>query len=614
MLVCRNLGCCKVFRRLSICVEDRDPTVEAETEQALVLMDTHEQDRLKAHVNDAEVDVKSSQRDLEETKAARDDSFLINFATLVNFHVAMDVDASSARRHGFLPICYQLFAYAEDLILSIQPTMTSRCQDGAASPDVVPEPGTGTATTPTTGTSSAPKESAELPEAKQQEKDTPNTDKSGNTIRGNDGTPLSRALSAEIQELMEKECIALPERQSPLLQPQPQGDASSGGGEETQGEPRPSSSLRAPAPERGDGGGGLTPPAPPQEPSRSAEPAEAEADAHPGPGGSSSLPGVRVDGHDKGGCEGKDQKAKEDAPMSTDNRWAATPRTMVTSVRDAFDFWDNCLDVLCHEKDEDESLEVLTRLETSLKEDSCSSAFSGVLAPETGVNMLRYRLGQRLGREVCSENGHLGHMIEWNNFSQQECLLIGKQHGCCLFSDIGQFYHPELKQEVIPALMEKPSTSLQVLTPLIMSNRASVTNGHCLVHSKTCCLKSCKRHIAGTSCRPFSRRGAQLGVFDKDFLYTLSWVSLRRVLQEADVTMENVPSFPVKIIQNLLGDMYHLESVNLCSTSFGVPAARPRQFIRLRHKVKILEELSPISRFAQRFYRAVKFHWEECLG
>jgi len=43
----------------------------------------------------------------------------------------------------------------------------------------------------------------------------------------------------------------------------------------------------------------------------------------------------------------------------------------------------------------------------------------------------------------------------------------------------------------------------------------------------------------------------------------------------------------------------------------GYPYARPRSFLRLRHKVKVMSELSPLSSFSRRFHRAVNFAWKD---
>ena len=290
------------------------------------------------------------------------------------------------------------------------------------------------------------------------------------------------------------------------------------------------------------------------------------------------------------------------------------PRPIASSLADAFDFWDNCLDVLCAGKDEDECQNILEDLALQLERDSLSTAFSGVLAPETAVKTLRFRLGERLGRTLKSTGGKQQHMIEWNPQSLEECKIIANEDGGCVFGDIGQFFRKELLDSVIPELQKKPQTAIQTLKPLILSNRAVGTKGYCLVHNKHCCLKSCKRHMAGTSCKPFSRRGVQLGTSDGDMIYTLCWFGLRRVLQESDITQENVLDFPLSLARELLDDLYIIEPVRIDPTMLGAPTARPRQFLRMRHKVKILAEISPIAEFSKRFYRAVSFHWREQLG
>lgn len=290
------------------------------------------------------------------------------------------------------------------------------------------------------------------------------------------------------------------------------------------------------------------------------------------------------------------------------------PRSTVQSLQEAFDFWDNCFDILCDGKESEECFELLDRLEHSLQSNSLSTAFSGVRAPETSANVLRFRLGERLGREIKNDQGKLQHMIEWNKHCQEECLLAAKLENSCLFGDICQFYREELRQTLIPQLQQKPNTAIQALTPLILSGRAVTTVGQCLHHQRKCPLRTCTRHVAGTSCKPFSKRGTQLGTNDSDMIPTLAWFALRRSLQEPDICQENVPDFPVGLAQSLLGDLYWIDVIKLNPGVYGTPTARPRQFIRMRHRVKILSEMSPVSRFALRFQRITNFHWSECLG
>eukprot|EP00438_Fugacium_kawagutii_P029202 Skav229537 [mRNA] locus=scaffold568:49055:58809:- [translate_table: standard] len=129
-----------------------------------------------------------------------------------------------------------------------------------------------------------------------------------------------------------------------------------------------------------------------------------------------------------------------------------------------------------------------------------------------------------------------------------------------------------------------------------------------------CHLKTARRHQAGTSCRPFSRRGTKLGLLDTETINLLAWVGLRICLQEPDITQENVESHASKdVIARFLGPMYWIDQYIGDPTHFGWPVARSRQFLRLRHRVKVLEQLSPLTNFAKRFWRAVDFQWTEML-
>ena len=100
------------------------------------------------------------------------------------------------------------------------------------------------------------------------------------------------------------------------------------------------------------------------------------------------------------------------------------------------------IDVLTHGHSEEEGRELLEQLAHNLEHDTLSTAFSGICAPETAANVLRFRLGHALGRpiELSKDAKGFSHMIEWNSQSQEECKLLAEETGSCLFGDIGQFY------------------------------------------------------------------------------------------------------------------------------------------------------------------------------
>ena len=205
------------------------------------------------------------------------------------------------------------------------------------------------------------------------------------------------------------------------------------------------------------------------------------------------------------------QKTSPDAPFGPNTKASSCvqdPQRHVESLEEAFGFGDFCLDVLAYQRNAGDAQEMLEALAASLEADSMSTAYSGVCAPETALNVWRFRVGQRLGRSLAPPKCRLGHMIEWNGESQAECLLHAKETDSCVFGDISEFWRDELKKQVIPELLRKPEMAMQVLMPLVLQGNAVKLHGYCLAHKKiTCRLNTCKRHMAGTSCKGFSRRG-----------------------------------------------------------------------------------------------------------
>ena len=62
----------------------------------------------------------------------------------------------------------------------------------------------------------------------------------------------------------------------------------------------------------------------------------------------------------------------------------------------------------------------------------------------------------------------------------------------------------------------------------------------------------------------------------------------------------------------LLGHIYDVKDMSLMSPhEQGFPIVRPREYFVLRHMIKTLHLISPLSRFAVRFHRVIQAHWEE---
>lgn len=157
----------------------------------------------------------------------------------------------------------------------------------------------------------------------------------------------------------------------------------------------------------------------------------------------------------------------------------------------------------------------------------------------------------------------------------------------------------------------KPGLSVEVLAPLLSDGRAMTRSAWCLAHQRICSVKTAKRHVAGTSCRPFSKKGTRLGLMDCETVYLLAWIGMRLECQEGDILQENVPNSDCSLFKRFLFHLYFMDVWVGDPTTFGWPFARSRQFIRFRHRSKCLAEISPVSNFMKMFWRAASFEWEQ---
>ena len=288
---------------------------------------------------------------------------------------------------------------------------------------------------------------------------------------------------------------------------------------------------------------------------------------------------------------------------------------VVRNISDAFCYPSDFLDIATAGSDDLPGVSVDDIAEI-MNEDSLSTAFSGIGSPEVANNVFHHELQLRLGSMDAVKKPKCLHMIEWDHEAQCELMLLGEEDDSCLFSDISQFWRPELR-DIIDALSKSPSMSLEIIGPILSEGKAMLHHGNCLRHShlrngKRCCLKMAKRHIAGTSCTAYSSKGSRVGELDQTILHFLAWVGLRLHLQEPDICQENVFQFPTEsLLVRFLGDMYYVDWGTLDPVDLGFPSARFRKWHRLRHRVKCLPSISPFSRFCMRFNRITLMSWKE---
>lgn len=84
-------------------------------------------------------------------------------------------------------------------------------------------------------------------------------------------------------------------------------------------------------------------------------------------------------------------------------------------------------------------------------------------------------------------------------------------------------------------------------------------------------------HVAGTTCKAYSK----IGKCDKElalsFGHFVVWCAMRHLLEEPIVVLENVEDFPVESLVNILSQ-YEWTNVLISPEMLGIPIRRPRLY------------------------------------
>ena len=298
-------------------------------------------------------------------------------------------------------------------------------------------------------------------------------------------------------------------------------------------------------------------------------------------------------------------------------------RKVVKTMAESFMFENDCLETLWDEDGEDKIHSIIDALQT----DTMSTSFSGIEAAGTSMQILRKSLADLTGIDIPRQR--FLYQVEWNQECQQELLGLAVEHDCCLFPNIASFYRDEL-QSTVDACLKNPAMTVEVLGPLISEKKAMKLDAPCLTHGKNCTMKHSKRHVAGTSCKPWSVKGSGLAAADPEIVFTMAWLGLRIMLEDDEVLSENVKSPSStstssgdssvvdaglgNLLLRFLSPLYHMETTVLDPSMIGDPFSRQREFVKMRHKVKCVCQLSPMSAFNKRFFRLCQWSWKSYLA
>ena len=218
---------------------------------------------------------------------------------------------------------------------------------------------------------------------------------------------------------------------------------------------------------------------------------------------------------------------------------------------------------------------------------SLSTAFSGIGAPEHAAECQRARLVERnsaLLEELgaSADDLHPRHLacVEWNEASRDELLTAPWAPGC-MFVDANEFIEPKLRDQLLGEAAKK--LSAKALFALLSRPGAVTEQACCVRHGRMCKWPRATLHVAGTPCVDWSRMpGAKkMGLQGKAQVPFIVWVVLRKICREPIICHENVESFDVGCLIDMLGDLYNIESVVMEFSELGYPIRRCRRITLL---------------------------------
>lgn len=107
----------------------------------------------------------------------------------------------------------------------------------------------------------------------------------------------------------------------------------------------------------------------------------------------------------------------------------------------------------------------------------------------------------------------------------------------------------------------------------------------CTRHQRYCQLQKCDIDISGFPCVDFSPSGKQLGCHGPTFPVILALLSWHRQKKTKLVFLENVPEFPIEVLELLMSDLYYVKCFYLQPSDSGCEfLSRMRVFILLMLK------------------------------
>ncbi|CAK0846791.1 unnamed protein product, partial [Prorocentrum cordatum] len=254
---------------------------------------------------------------------------------------------------------------------------------------------------------------------------------------------------------------------------------------------------------------------------------------------------------------------------------------------------------------------LLYDVKRAIHDTTYTTAFTGIDAPGTAGAVLAASLEDILGepvrpmRHLCS--------IEIAPEANKELAHLPHSLPEHMFTDIMDFWQPEMKASITKLLASEHGVTLKDLVAIVKearhpqsSSRPVRTFARCARCRGWCSHPTGKVHWAGTPCPDWAPIGTNEGADGQSSCLLAIWAALRLVLQEVVVLHENSHRFDVEILRQLLGKTYIIFSHVVEPPEFGWPVRRQRRFTLLLHKTFVMEARSTLANTIPLFYRTLR--------
>ncbi|CAK0872721.1 unnamed protein product [Prorocentrum cordatum] len=265
----------------------------------------------------------------------------------------------------------------------------------------------------------------------------------------------------------------------------------------------------------------------------------------------------------------------------------------------------------------------LTRFVHNMTITKVGLGWAGVDAPGTALAMMSCQLLQYFkkhypGKHVPDQESNaimptIEYAVEIDHEKKAE-LRLSPHAPRCMFSDYEDFWKVEIKSTINRLKSEGQKVNLNSILPLILSDRAVNAKAKCSKCNKDCIMEYVDIHVAGVSCKPFSKFGKREALESDDHMSAFgAWAGTVRYTKPKVVVFENSDRFREQTLITLFGDMYAIECLKLGGPFFGWAGKRDRIYAVMVNKEFVTGVVFSMKNVLPLFHRVLKCTFLEFL-